>query len=210
MTAHTILAATSNPHKLIELRRLLPGMTVAGFGDAHLIGSDPATWDVPPSGVEETGATFAENAIIKALHASARCDLPVIADDSGLCVEALDGAPGVLSARHGGPGLSDHERTLVLLGQMTRVPAFRRSASYVAVIALARAGRVVSLHEGACSGRILEAPRGTGGFGYDPVFWIEALGKTMAELTPAEKDGMSHRARALAGLRQALEDAALD
>lgn len=210
MSRPLLLAATSNPHKLRELRRLLPAADVVGFADAQAIGSDPATWDVPPSELEETGETFLDNAVLKAVHASLRCDLPVIADDSGLCIDALGGRPGVRSARHGGPGLDDEQRWRLVLEEMRGVPALRRQAAYRAVVALARRGRVLSLHEGACSGLILDAPRGSGGFGYDPVFLVESLGKTMAELTPDEKDALSHRARAMAGLRQALEDGILE
>ena len=205
-----LLAATSNPHKLRELRRLLPGVEVVGFDDVAAIGSDPASWDVPPALLEETGETFAENAALKAAHASARCPLPVIADDSGLCVDALGGRPGVRSARYGGPGLDDRGRCLLLLREMEGVPELNRQASYRAAIALARNGRLLSLHEGACSGLVLESLRGEGGFGYDPLFLVEALGKTMAEIDAAEKDAVSHRARALLGARQAIEDGLLD
>lgn len=205
-----LLAATSNEHKLRELRRLLPRARVVGFRDVEAIGSDPETWDLPPSRLEETGGTFLENAVLKALHASSRCGLPVIADDSGLCVDALGGAPGVRSARYGGEGLDDAGRWKLLLREMEGVPEMSRQASYRAVLVLARAGRIVSIHEGACGGRILREPRGTGGFGYDPVFFMEPLGKTMAELTPEEKDSVSHRARAALGLRQAIEDGALE
>ena len=200
----TLLAATSNLHKLAELRRLLPACRVVGFRDAEAIGSDPETWDVPPAGLEETGSTFAENAMLKASHAASRCDLPVIADDSGLCVDALAGAPGVLSARHGGPGLTDEQRYGLVLEAMSGVPDLRRGAHFRAAVAVARHGRVISLHEGTCAGSILREPRGTGGFGYDPIFLVAALGKGMAELTPEEKDSVSHRARAMFGAREAL------
>lgn len=201
----TLLAATSNAHKLAELRRLLPGWNVVGFRDVEAIGSDPEGWDVPPAVLEETGATFAENAMLKASHAASRCDLPVLADDSGLCIDALGGAPGVLSARHGGPGLDDAQRWRLVLEQMRGVPDLGRGAHFRAAIALARHGRVLSLHEGTCAGSILHAPRGDGGFGYDPIFLVAALGKSMAELSPAEKDAVSHRARALLGARAALD-----
>lgn len=206
MSSRLLLAATSNEHKLRELRRLLPGHEIIGFQDHDAIGSDPASWDLPPSRLEETGETFLDNAILKALHASARCPLTVIADDSGLCVDALDGRPGVSSARYGGPGLDDTGRWRLLLQEMRDVPEFRRQASYRAVLALARGGRLLSIHEGACGGLILREPRGKGGFGYDPVFLLESLGKSMAELSPEEKDSLSHRARAAVGLRQALAD----
>jgi XTP/dITP diphosphohydrolase len=205
-----VLAATGNAHKLLELRRLLPGVDVVGFGDVAAIGSDPESWDVPPSRLEETGSTFVENAVLKAVHASSRCSLPVLADDSGLCVDALGGRPGVLSARHGGPGLSDADRWRLVLQELRDVPDGRRGASYRAAIALSRGGRLLSLHEGGCAGSILREPRGSGGFGYDPIFLVEALGKSMAELTPEEKDSLSHRARALLGVREALSGGILD
>ena len=205
-----LLAATSNPHKLRELRRLLPGVEVVGLEDSGAIGSDPASWDVPPWLFEETGETFAENAVLKARHASARCALAVIADDSGLCVDALQGRPGVRSARYGGPGLDDRERCELLLRELHDVPELSRGASYRAAVALAEGGRLLSLHEGACSGRILREMRGDGGFGYDPLFLVERFGRTMAELSPEEKDSMSHRARAIVGVRQAIADGILD
>lgn len=199
-----LLAATSNPGKLQELRRLLMPADVIGFAELAAEGNDPARWDPPPWDVDESGDTFLDNAIIKALHASRFTDLPVVADDSGLCVEHLGGRPGVRSARHGGAGLDDRGRYLLVLDELRGVPQFLRRASYQAVIALAHRGRVLSLHEGAVAGRILEEPRGTGGFGYDPIFFIDSLDKTMAEVSAAEKDSLSHRARAVAGLAAAL------
>lgn len=199
-----LLAATSNPGKLVELRRLLAPTLVLGFEELAAEGNDPATWQPPPWEVEESGETFLDNAMIKALHASRFTDLAVVADDSGLCVDHLGGRPGVRSARHGGPGLDDRARFMLILEEMRGVPQFLRGASYRAVIALARAGRVLSLHDGAVAGRILEEPRGSGGFGYDPIFFIDALGKTMAETTAEEKDSLSHRARAVAGLAASL------
>lgn len=203
-----LLAATGNPHKLAELRRLLPGLDVIGFRE--LEAGSPAPWDVAPWDVEESGATFVENAAIKAVHASRGTDLPVVADDSGLCVDHLGGRPGVHSARHGGAGLSDEERYGLLLRELEGVPDALRTAHYRAVVVLARRGRILSIHEGTVGGRVLGSPRGTGGFGYDPVFWVDVLGKSMAELTPHEKDSVSHRARAMAGLRAALADGILE
>jgi len=206
----TLLAATSNPHKLLELRRLIPEAEVVGFADVAAIGSDPARWDVPPAEVVESGATFLENAVLKAIHAAQRCDLPVVADDSGLCVDHLDGAPGIHSARHGGPGLSDRQRYELVLEALKGAPRMSRGASYRAVIVLARRGRVLSIHEGAVAGSILETPRGSGGFGYDPIFLVTSLQKSMAELTPQEKDSVSHRARATDMLNLALQQGILD
>jgi XTP/dITP diphosphohydrolase len=199
-----LLAATGNAGKLVELKRLLPTWEVLGFRDLAATGNDPTQWQPPPSEVDESGDTFLDNAIIKALHSSRFTDLPVVSDDSGLCVDCLDGRPGVHSARYGGPNLSDRERYELLLKELEGVPDFLRAASYRAVVVLARQGRVISIHEGAVSGRLLSSARGDGGFGYDPIFLIESLGKTMAEVTAEEKDAISHRARAVAGLAAAL------
>jgi len=193
-----LLVATGNAHKLSEFARMLgPGFEVLGFDDLD--------WPAEARDVEETGATFAENASIKALHASASCELPVLADDSGICIDSLDGGPGIRSARHGGPGLDDRGRYELVLEQMREVPDERRSARFRAAIAVALNGEVVLLEEGAVEGRITRAPRGDGGFGYDPIFFVDELDKGMAELTPSEKDSVSHRARALGALRSRLQ-----
>jgi XTP/dITP diphosphohydrolase len=195
-----VVVATGNRHKLVEFARLLgPDLEVLGLDD---LAPSPGAPD--PSDVEETGATFEENAAIKARHASSCTELPVLADDSGLCVDALDGAPGVRSARHGGPGLSDAERYALVLEAMAGVPAERRGARFHAAVALARRGRVLAIETGVVEGRILDAPRGSGGFGYDPIVFVTELGKGMAELGPAEKDSVSHRARALAAIADRL------
>ncbi|MEM7248712.1 MAG: RdgB/HAM1 family non-canonical purine NTP pyrophosphatase [Acidobacteriota bacterium] len=186
----TVLIATGNAHKLVEFKRLLPGREVLGQNDV------PAVTGVD---VEETGSTFEANAKLKAVEISRRCELPVLADDSGLCVDALDGQPGHLSARYGGPGLSDVERYQKLLEEMTDVPDERRAAHYAAVVVLALRGEVLRTGVGECHGRLLTAPRGDGGFGYDPIFFVPEHELAMAELTPEQKDSVSHRARALAG-----------
>jgi len=196
-----VLAATGNRHKLAELQRLLgERFVVVGFDD---LVPPASAWSEPPASVVESGATFLENARIKALHASTHQDRPVIADDSGLVVDALEGGPGVHSARHGGPGLTDADRWRLVLGAMAGVPAERRTARCVAAVVLARHGSVLAEAEGVVEGTLLDAPRGTGGFGYDPIFLVTELGRGMAEISPAEKDSCSHRARALAAvLRQ--------
>ena len=192
-----VLVATGNAHKAREFARLLGGeIEVLGFGDLELPAGSP-----DPGDVEETGETFAENAAIKAVHASRCTELPVLADDSGICIDALDGGPGVRSARHGGPGLDDRQRYELVLREMEAVPDGDRGARFRAAIALARHGELLRVEEGAVEGRILRAPRGDGGFGYDPIFFVEELGKAMAELSPAEKDSVSHRARALRAMR---------
>ena len=148
---------------------------------------------------EESAPTFAENAAGKALHYSRFADDAVIADDSGLCVDALDGGPGVLSARYAGPNASDGARVLKLLEELRRrgadAPA-RRGAHFVCVLALAQRGRAMAVVSARADGYILDAPRGDGGFGYDPVFLYPALGKTFAELAREEKNVHSHRGRA--------------
>ena len=192
-----LLVATGNAHKLAEFGRLLGGdFEVCGFDEAGVPGEGREP--------EETGASFAENATIKAVAASRFTELPVIADDSGICIDALDGGPGVYSARHGGPGLDDRQRYELVLEQLREVPDGERGARFRAAIAVARGGERVLLEEGAVEGRILHEPRGDGGFGYDPVFFVEELAKGMAEITPAEKDSVSHRARALRALRERL------
>ena len=150
--------------------------------------------------VEEDGATFLANAQKKARAYAEASALPVLADDSGLVVEALGGAPGVLSARFGGPGLDDAGRVRYLLQQMEGVA--ERSARYVCVLALARPGRPArDVFVGQCDGRIAREPRGEGGFGYDPVFLVPD-GRTMAEVPPEEKDVLSHRGRAIREMRE--------
>ncbi len=152
----------------------------------------------------EDGLTFEENARKKAAHFSSYSDGFVFADDSGLCVEALDGAPGVHSARFAGSGADDRANNQKLLGEMHGLSGSSRTAHYVCVIALARAGRVSAVAEGRVDGRILEEPRGARGFGYDPLFFYPSLGKTFAELTAEQKLRVSHRGKAFRKLVQYL------
>ena len=142
-------------------------------------------------GVEENGATFAENASIKALDACKYCDVPAFADDSGLEVTALGGRPGIHSSRY---AASDPERIAKLLGELKGVAD--RSARFVCVIAIAVNGEVIETFEGEVKGRIIDAPRGTNGFGYDPIFVPDGMDKTFAEMTDEEKNRISHRADA--------------
>lgn len=187
-----VVLASSNPGKLAELHALLEpaGMQVVSQ-DAFGV-----------EGPEETGLTFVENALIKARAASAATGLPALADDSGVVVDALDGAPGVRSARYAGDGASDADNLAKLLASLAGVARSRRGAAFVCAIAYLRHARdpCPILCEGIWEGRILDAPRGGGGFGYDPVFFVEALGRTAAELSRAEKNAVSHRGRALAQL----------
>lgn len=186
-----ILLATNNRHKVDELRAMLvpAGYTVCCPDDLGLRVE-----------VEETGSTFAENAILKAEAFRDASGLAALADDSGLVVEALGGEPGVRSARYGGPGLTDAGRTALLLARMASVPDGRRSARFVAALALAVPGRTAEVFEGQVEGIITREPRGRGGFGYDPVFLYPPAGTTFAELASADKDAVGHRGRALRAL----------
>jgi XTP/dITP diphosphohydrolase len=184
--------ATGNPGKVREFAEILADLSL----DLR-----PVTPDVV---FPAEGADYEPNAAAKARTLAEAWGLPALADDSGLEVDALDGAPGPLSARFGGPELDDAGRVAHLLAALGEVPRARRTARFVCVAALAHPdGRVVT-RRGECAGRILAAPRGAGGFGYDPVFWVPELGAAMAELPAVEKNRISHRARALAALRPEL------
>jgi len=198
-----LLLATSSPNKLRELRAILAGMPV------ELVSLREAGAGEPPE-VEETGATFLENARIKARAYAAWSGLAAVADDSGLEVDALGGGPGVRSARYAGEGASDRENLDKLLRELDGVPPERRSARFrsAAVLAdppgVAPSGREWHT-EAAWEGRIIDAPRGTGGFGYDPVFLPDGWDRTSAEVDAATKDAASHRGRAFRALRPAIE-----
>jgi XTP/dITP diphosphohydrolase len=203
----TLLIATSNPGKVLEIASLLQGLNcrVIGFGDLP---------EVPPA-VEETGATFAENAMLKAEHYHAltgplTCML-TLADDSGLEVDALEGRPGVYSARYGGEGMTSAQQIELLLDEMKDVPDNQRMARFVCSIAIV--GTIVGTEaeksirqtfEGRCEGMVARQPRGNGGFGYDPVFIEMETGRTFAELTREEKATRSHRGKALRQARDFL------
>ena len=178
--------ASNNRKKLIEMRDIL-----SGLGIEVISLSEAGVTDSP----EETGVTFAENALIKADAACKATGMPSIADDSGLVVDALGGAPGVYSARFGGPGLSDEQRYMLLLKNMEGKE--QRDARFVSSIACRFPDGTLITAEGICTGTIMHAPAGTGGFGYDPVFCVAETGKGMAELTAEEKNAISHRGRAL-------------
>ena len=182
-----LLIATNNRGKLREYRQILAGLPFV------LTSLDEQGLDFE---VPEEGATFAANAIAKARAYAAASGLLTLADDSGLEVEALGGEPGVRSARYAGEGASDAERIALLLSRLTGVPPERRQARFVCVIAVAEPGGQVRTVTGHVSGVIAPRPKGSGGFGYDPVFYIPELGRTMAELSAAEKNRISHRARA--------------
>jgi XTP/dITP diphosphohydrolase len=191
----TFVLASNNNDKLKELRAILSdfGYTVISQAEAGI--------DLE---VEETGETFRDNAFLKAEAAMKASGLPAIADDSGLAVEFLNGGPGVRSKRYGGEGLTDTDRNALLLKNMEK--AEQRRAKFVSsIVCVFPDGGVVSA-EGTCDGTILDAPRGTGGFGYDPVFFVTSAGKSMAELTPEEKNVVSHRGGALRLFKPKLEE----
>ncbi|GLP80166.1 non-canonical purine NTP pyrophosphatase [Mycobacterium antarcticum] len=192
-----MLVASRNPKKLAELRRVLDGAGVTGLQLLSL--ADVAPFDEAP----ETGATFEANALAKARDAFTASGLPSVADDSGLSVDALNGMPGVLSARWAGAHGDDGANLRLLLGQLGDVPDDRRGAAFVSACALvSAAGETVV--RGEWTGSIARAPRGDGGFGYDPIFVPDGSNRSAAELSPAEKDAASHRGRALALLLPAL------
>ena len=194
-----LVLASKNQHKLVEMRTIL-----GQLGLEVVLESDVGV-DVD---VEETGVTFAENALLKAKTVMEASGMAAIADDSGLMVDALNGEPGVYSARYGGKG-SDPERTAFLLENMVNVPEEQRTARFVSAIACALPdGRVVTA-EGVCEGTILFETRGDNGFGYDPVFYVPQLGKTFAEADGAEKNAISHRGKALEAFLIAWKEAGL-
>ncbi|NYH79935.1 XTP/dITP diphosphohydrolase [Actinopolyspora biskrensis] len=186
-----LLLATRNSKKLVELRRILADAGVAGV---EVVGLD----DVPEfPEAPETGATFEENALAKAADAARASGLPAVADDSGLSVDALNGMPGVLSARWAGGHGDDQANLELVLAQLGDVPDERRGAAFVAAAALITPDGSETVVRGSWPGRIVREPRGTNGFGYDPIFVPEGESRTSAELSSAEKDADSHRGRAL-------------
>jgi XTP/dITP diphosphohydrolase len=192
-----VLLATRNAGKLAELRRMLADGPVEVVGLADV----PEFPDAP-----ETGATFAENALAKARDAANATGLPAVADDSGLAVEALNGMPGVLSARWSGRHGDDVANLELLLGQLTDVPDERRGAAFVCAAALVVPDGLETVVHGEWTGRIVREPRGSGGFGYDPIFVPDGEQRTSAELSPEEKDAASHRGRAMRALLPHLRD----
>ena len=191
-----VVLASRNANKLAELQELLEplGLRLRAIGE---FGDAPA---------EEPAPTFVENALLKARHAARVSGLPALADDSGIEVAALHGAPGVHSARYAGPQAADVDNNVKLLEALRDVPSSARSARYVCVLALVRRpdDLVPLVAQGQWRGRILREPRGSNGFGYDPLFWVGDHGKSAAELVPALKNRLSHRARAAAALLRAL------
>jgi len=187
-----LVLATHNPKKLAELRRILEPAV-----DVHVLGLD----DLPPyEEAPESGATFADNALAKARDAADATGLAAVADDSGLTVDALNGMPGVLSARWAGRHGDDLANLELLLGQMGDVPDDRRGAAFVCAAALVLPGGAEHVLEAEMRGRIIRGPRGSGGFGYDPIFIAEGHTMTTAEMTPEDKDAISHRGKAFRAL----------
>jgi len=194
-THQKIVLASGNQGKIREIQALLAEHPIVPQSD-FAIGD-----------VEETGTTFVENAIIKARHAAKLSGLPAIADDSGLVVDALDGAPGVYSARYAGPGSSDLDNLQKLLKELEGVPEAQRSARFICVLAFMRHGADPTpvIAQGVWEGRILTRPVGSNGFGYDPVFWVPTHQCASAELAPEVKNALSHRGQALRNLTAMLK-----
>jgi XTP/dITP diphosphohydrolase len=192
----SLLVGTNNAGKFDEIKTILGDLPVRLHSLKEFANARTA---------EERGDTYAENAIAKAHQYSAATGLWTLADDSGLEVEALGGAPGVFSARYAGEGASDHDRRVLLLSELSKLSGSTRSARFVCVIALVdQKQNLINISEGTCSGRISETPRGSGGFGYDPIFVPNGYDLTFAELAPRLKNLISHRARALLAMKEFL------
>jgi XTP/dITP diphosphohydrolase len=183
-----ILIATTNQGKVEEIRNLVKGLPAVFLSLSEVPG-------VPE--VVEDGLTFEENALKKARVIASSTGIVTLADDSGLCVDALDGRPGVHSARYAGESASDEEKYMRVLEEMEDVPDLRRSARFVCALALVAPNGEEALFRGICEGLITREPRGSSGFGYDPIFYFEEAGCTFAEMNQASKNRVSHRGRAL-------------
>lgn len=190
--APRIVLASGNPGKVREIAQLL--------ADHHVEVLPQSAFNVPE--VEETGLTFVENAILKARNAAAHSGLPAIADDSGLEVDALNGAPGIYSARYAGPGCTDGDNNAKLLDALQDIPEQERSARFQCLLVYLNHAEDPTplIVQGTWEGRILDAARGAGGFGYDPLFLVPELGQTSAQLPAETKNRLSHRGQALRGL----------
>ncbi|MBQ4613152.1 MAG: RdgB/HAM1 family non-canonical purine NTP pyrophosphatase [Clostridia bacterium] len=190
------IIATHNAHKLAEISRILEPLGIEAVTDRDLGIALPE--------VEETGTTFAENAFIKAQAACKFADMPAIADDSGIAVDALGGEPGVYSARYGGEGLDDNDRNDLLLKNMKDIPVGQRQAQFVSAVCCVFPNGDVLRSEGIVRGEIGFEAKGKNGFGYDPLFYVGD--RTTAEMSAAEKDAISHRGRALAAFAEKLKE----
>jgi XTP/dITP diphosphohydrolase len=191
-----IVLASNNAGKIREIQALLDGHPIVAQSEFNVIEA------------EEAGSTFIENAIIKARNAALYSGLPAIADDSGLVVDALDGAPGVISARYAGAGSSDLDNLKKLLKELEGVPAAQRTARFTCIIVFMQHARdpLPVIAQGVWEGRILTEPAGENGFGYDPIFWVPERNCTSAELTSVEKNSLSHRGQALRNLMALIRD----
>ncbi|WP_113703932.1 RdgB/HAM1 family non-canonical purine NTP pyrophosphatase [Nonomuraea lactucae] len=190
-----IVLATRNPGKIAELRRILAGFDIVGLEEFPSIGE-----------VAETGVTFEENALLKAHAVAQGSGLPAVADDSGLCVDVLNGMPGVFSARWSGRHGDDRANLDLLLAQVSDVPADRLTAHFACVAALALPSGQARVVDGTLRGRLIATPRGANGFGYDPIFVPEGETRTTAEMPAEEKDSISHRGRAFRALAPIVRD----
>jgi XTP/dITP diphosphohydrolase len=196
ITSQSLVVATRNEGKLEELRRLLDDLPLRLYGLTDF----PDVKTVP-----ETGESFIENASLKAAGYAKQTGRLTLADDSGLEVDALGGAPGILSARYAGEGASDADRTARLLAELSIIPPAKRSARFVSAVAIADGeGQILNVSVAACDGHIDLAPHGSGGFGYDPIFIPSGYDRSFGELKSAIKNQISHRARALCGTREFL------
>ena len=194
-----MVLASKNPHKLVEIQKIVERF------DIQLVLESELGVDID---VEETGTTFEENSLLKAKAVMEATGLPALADDSGIAVDALNGAPGVYSARYGfDDSLDDWGRLQLLLKNTENVPDGQRQAQFVCVITLMTPDGQFIHARGEVHGELLRAPAGTGGFGYDPIFYYPPLGKTLAEVAPEEKNQVSHRARALKVLYEKMKEA---
>jgi XTP/dITP diphosphohydrolase len=191
-----LLLASQNPGKLNEMRQLVNGLSFRVVGP-----KDVGITEAP----EETGTTFLENAILKARYYSNRSGLLTVADDSGLSVDALEGGPGLHSARFGGDGANDGDRNRLLLEKLKGVPRDKRGARFTSAVAVARGQDVLFQVQESVEGLIAEEPRGPNGFGYDPLFFYPPFGRTFGESAPRDKDRVSHRGKAFKHLRRYLE-----
>ena len=203
MALTELLLASQNKGKLAEMRLLLQGLPFHVISPAEL-----GITEAP----EETGSTFVENATLKAVHYSRAAERLAVADDSGISVDALDGRPGLLSARFGGEGASDDDRNALLLSKLKGLPPEKRGAHFTCAVAVARPNgsappEVLFQAEEKVHGLIAEAPRGPNGFGYDPIFFFPPYGRTFGEVAHEEKDKVSHRGKAFGRLRAFLEGA---